>query len=182
MNIGKALELTIEDARKNNILKKGFRQISQAVCQGKATLVIKTEDTDLAIQKVISAMCAEFEVPLFTISDRHTLAIWAGQTEVWGKDAVFYQTMEEAYQGRFIKFNNKNQPKMADLGRQPRSDRRDLDADSEGEYFPTDRESLLNSTRCCAVAVCAGDVEVKLEAAKFVEDYFNTFFDSSKAS
>lgn len=90
MQIQSALQKTVTDARKQKKLKNGFKDVCQAIYQKKADLVLKSEDTEQVIQNIIQNLCSEYNVPLFTISDRNSLAIWAGQSELWGENAIFY--------------------------------------------------------------------------------------------
>jgi ribosomal protein L7Ae-like RNA K-turn-binding protein len=92
MQIQSALQKTVTDARKQKKLKNGFKDVCQAIYQKKADLVLKSEDTEQVIQNIIQNLCSEYNVPLFTISDRNSLAIWAGQSELWGENAIFYGT------------------------------------------------------------------------------------------
>jgi len=133
LNPYNAIRIEVQAARsRNGGLKRGFKEVTQAVTYNtkRVNFVVKAADAEPEYHRIVRALCAELNVPLFTIDDRADLILWAGQTSV---------SPTRNRQGLRGGENNNNSNQSYNNIR-----------------LQTDME-ILTKGSCCCVAVCGWD-------------------------
>lgn len=81
--VAEKLKYAIVDARRTNNLIKGLHQCSKFLEQSNAVLCVATLDiSHQAYAELVPVLCSENNIPLMTVNDSQTLAIWAGQGQI----------------------------------------------------------------------------------------------------
>ena len=83
LNINKALEKVILQARNTTNIIKGIHEVCKAIDHKQAKLVLLAEDCDEPKYKqLVSALCKSNMVPIHMIENKETLAMWLGFCKV----------------------------------------------------------------------------------------------------
>lgn len=74
-----ALKFAVTTACRHNLLKRGLNECARQLEKGNSVLcIVSSSITEIAFAQLVPALCAENHIPMLTVDDSRTLAIWAG--------------------------------------------------------------------------------------------------------